>query len=636
MTTNVKSEDPPRTNGSKPWVLGLAVFLAAFLLYVPSIATGTFILDDVGQVLENQAVRQGDVGAALTRGYWQNTSFEGRVADARGDLWRPVTTLSVLLSFQLFGETAWPYHLENALWHALAAWLALLYARRLTGSTVVSVVTGLLFAVAPIHVEAVCGVILRNELMAAVFGLGFLLALARARTVLAALCLLLALGAKESAIALPLAAVLVDRVFALARRNATPRHTTTHVHLVRYAPSLIAVTLYLALRLAVLGQIGIAEGHGVQYFHGQSWLVTWLTMARFALAHYVVPALLGWPLVFDFSYETFAHATTSDGIAWFLLAAFTALVLGSLWLAWQRRSLIALGIALTAILIAPTSNALVKIGVLGAHRLFYFPYLGLAFTIGLLAERLLRSVSTRGPRVALAAIATVVLAWYGLQTVRGQLVWSDVRTFWEDVEATSPTRRDGHGANALGWANLCTLELESLSNQRMTQAEFRERLERAHTYGERALDIDPARTWPFVAEPLMQTGWELKRIDDLVGRIDAVLAAKRAGLALEAEIRQIEAVRPVLETFAATQRELVELQRVPVPTRAIANQALITVRRSLACFPGPLPDVPAGIENPALARLHVLPRPLAHRLQRIRQDLAQTHDRLVRVLSRRS
>jgi len=67
-----------------------------------------------------------------------------------------------------------------------------------------------LFAVHPVHTEAVASVVNRSELLAALFGFGFL-CLHRRRSLWAAVCILLALWSKESAVAFVPLVIWMDR-----------------------------------------------------------------------------------------------------------------------------------------------------------------------------------------------------------------------------------------------------------------------------------------------------------------------------------------------------------------------------------------------------------------------------------------
>ena len=80
---------------------------------------------------------------------------------------------------ELFGFDPGAFHLGNAVLHAANAGLLLLVLARLTGARWRSALAAALFALHPLHVEAVAWASERKEVLAAFFGLLALLAYAR-------------------------------------------------------------------------------------------------------------------------------------------------------------------------------------------------------------------------------------------------------------------------------------------------------------------------------------------------------------------------------------------------------------------------------------------------------------------------
>jgi len=72
--------------------------------------------------------------------------------------------MTLALQYWLHGELAWPYHLVNILLHAGVSAAVAEFARRLF-SLRAAWIAGMLFAVHPIHVEVVAGIVGRMELL---------------------------------------------------------------------------------------------------------------------------------------------------------------------------------------------------------------------------------------------------------------------------------------------------------------------------------------------------------------------------------------------------------------------------------------------------------------------------------------
>jgi tetratricopeptide (TPR) repeat protein len=144
-----------------------------------------------------------------------------------GDYYRPAVFASFALDQALHGGRAAGFHATNIALHVIAAWLLLAALRALGaagGSGAGAAWAALIFAIHPAQTEAVTYVSGRTDILAAVFSFATLLLYARARAwtggaprpaaALGALaCFALALGAKESAILLPLALLAGDRLF---------------------------------------------------------------------------------------------------------------------------------------------------------------------------------------------------------------------------------------------------------------------------------------------------------------------------------------------------------------------------------------------------------------------------------------
>jgi len=83
--------------------------------------------------------------------------------------WHPLTWLSLLLDYSLFGRNAWGYHLMNVLLHAANAILLFLVLRRMTGEFWPSLLAAAVFAVHPLRVESVAWVSERKDVLAGLF-----------------------------------------------------------------------------------------------------------------------------------------------------------------------------------------------------------------------------------------------------------------------------------------------------------------------------------------------------------------------------------------------------------------------------------------------------------------------------------
>jgi len=246
------------------WMLAL-VGVLAFLVFANSL-NNDFAFDDVAIVKDSLRVKNLDWIGIWTQNYWPKT--EGVQPDA---LYRPITLWSYLANQAITPGFPWAFHLVNILLHALVTMLVSVLAWRLLGDRRVAVVVGILFAVHPLHVEAVANTVGRAEELAALWTLLALLVYLPARPlleetapprrsywhgILVAICFLIAILCKETPITFPAAVLVVD----IWRWMHWPR--LNRISLVRwmcrqtlryYLPMTAMVGIYLALRIPACG-----------------------------------------------------------------------------------------------------------------------------------------------------------------------------------------------------------------------------------------------------------------------------------------------------------------------------------------------------------------------------------------------
>ncbi len=141
-----------------------AVPLLAIFVYIPVI-DADFTLDDVLIVEENTYLRSLDkIPDIWTSHYWA-----GKVDATDKGLYRPLTLTTYNLQYVLHGNNPIPFHLINILLHALACLLVMQLVQLLFSDLRMAVITGLIFALHPVHTEAVAGIVGRAEILAAIF-----------------------------------------------------------------------------------------------------------------------------------------------------------------------------------------------------------------------------------------------------------------------------------------------------------------------------------------------------------------------------------------------------------------------------------------------------------------------------------
>jgi tetratricopeptide (TPR) repeat protein len=393
---------------------------AALLAFASSLGNG-FAYDDVTVVRDNPLVESGSSGEIFASPYWPRAEAHRYRPEVT---YRPLTILSFALNRRAFGEGPFSFHLTNVLLHALTAALVVVLVRRLGADRGVALVAGLLFAVHPIHTEAVANVVGRGELLAALFWTSALTVHVTRPRAAPLVVLLLALAAylsKEVAITLPAAILLV----AWFRGNALSRETLTDL-----AAAVVAALAFLGARSSVLGA-AFEPGAAATYWDGGDAGVR-VTTALAALAKYAQLFALPATLSADYGFAQFPVAkglTDPRVLAGLVLLA--ACIAGAVVLRWHR-SLAGLGLALFAVALLPVSNLLFPLTVILAERLLHLPSLGLGLAAAALAvPRLSRQTAGR------AAIGAVLLMFAARSALRNP-AWADDAALFEHTVRDAP------------------------------------------------------------------------------------------------------------------------------------------------------------------------------------------------------
>lgn len=432
---------------SRPRLLVLFVALAA---YANALGNG-YAYDDIRVVVRNPVVTQAQWGEALLGPYWQG-------ARPGSGLYRPVTISSFVAEWHAWQGSPLGFHAVNVVLHALVCLLVLALLSRFLPRTP-SVVGALLFAVHPVHVEAVANVVGQAELVStSAFLLACLLYLdgaywgpagRGARLVVLALLYLVGLGAKESAVTLPGVLLLLEAFRpsgrdprGAGRSDVTgggtgPGSDPLWIRLRRELPvfvSLAAVLCtYLVVRASVLGTVvGAAPAPVLRGITSTQRVLTALTVWPEYLRLLVFPANLS----ADYTPAVLMVARSVNPEV--VVGAVILLALAGL--AWTLRKstpAVSMGIAWFFVTILPVSNLFFPAGILLAERTLYLPSVGYALIAGALWTKMLHTAGLRTRR-AIAVLALVAGLALFLRTVVRNPSWMSSYTVMNTLAMQHP------------------------------------------------------------------------------------------------------------------------------------------------------------------------------------------------------
>ncbi len=389
--------------------------LLGLLVFLPAIGHD-FAYDDIPLIVENpRLARPTDLRAIWLSNWWEAPDASADL-NARSDpLYRPLTLFTLALNYALGGLHPAGYHLVNVLLHAAACGLVWLLVRRLSRDTPLAALAALLFAVHPVHVEAVANVVGRAEVLATILLLAGLLTLlppdgrpGLPRVLGATVLFAAALLAKETAISYPPVALLALYL------TAAPPRPPLRWWLMRAAILLVPLAPYFAARHAALGgrlfrttPAGVALNPLVLATPTER-----VTGALEVLGHYTRLVFLPDRLASDYGLAVIDPRAGFTPMAALGLAAAAALGVG-VWAALRHRRRPPLAAGLTLMLLASyglISNTVLLIGVSVAERLFYWPSVFALTLVALGTLHVWRTHCGPGGRLAGSARLLRVLA----------------------------------------------------------------------------------------------------------------------------------------------------------------------------------------------------------------------------------
>lgn len=402
--------------GRRTAAVAAALFAVVFVAWLPGLACGFVELDDPRSDPRVAVVQEGFTAegwrVAWTRHYFGH--------------WVPLTVLSAMADWELWGERAAGHHLTSQLLHAANAALVFLFLRRATGAPGRALAVAVLFALHPLRVEPVMWLTGRKDVLSGFFALVATWAYVSARpgrergplgAVFAAAAL--AMLAK-AAVMLPVALLLLD---AWPLRRGTPWRR----------PTLVVEKLPLFALSAVVGAVALASARAGGAIVGAA-AIGWGDRAATAAVVYLRSLeQTFWPagLAAYYPLPVGGHPPARLALAALALVVPTAvaaalvrrapwLLAGWLWwLAW----------------ILPVSGLLQAGEQAGADRYTYLASVGLiAAVVWSVAEAVPRGRSARlalGGATAAAAAALLVATWRLIPT------WRDSGALFERAVAVT-------------------------------------------------------------------------------------------------------------------------------------------------------------------------------------------------------
>lgn len=346
------------------WII---VILAGLIPYLNSF-NGDFAFDDIPLVRDDETYESSSAGDCWKRTFWREEISQG--------LYRPITTFSYWLNIHTSGKYSPAFRTFNIILNIAVSLVLLALLRRIRLGHAISVATAAIYALHPLHTEAVIPAFGRAEMLCALFvfaGLYFHTFAKRHffANFAAGICVLFSFWSKEHGIILIPLCLIYDF---FSHKNSREKFIT--------GKSLSIYLIYVLFFIpSALSRISVTGGFfpHMKHFdsHGDNILVLCDPLVRFvtavklqgmAVLKFIFPATLS----HDYSYAQIlpSESVMDIGfIATVLLASLAILAMISYFR--RERWKISMLLVFYIISVLPTANIITPTGTIFAERLFY-------------------------------------------------------------------------------------------------------------------------------------------------------------------------------------------------------------------------------------------------------------------------
>ena len=446
-------------------VLKLAICVAllavTFAIFGQTLSHGFLNYDDPDYVSGNPQIQTGLNWNAVV---WAFTHIHSHN-------WHPLTTMSHMLDWQLFGAKAGAHHFVNVLIHSANALLLFILLLQLTARLWSSAFVAAVFTIHPLHVESVAWISERKDALSGLFFFLTLLAYVRytrkpglVRAVIMSILFALGLMCKPMLVTLPAILFLLD-YWPLARFGKS----TTRALIVEKIP-LIALSI-----LAAVATLIVQNSGAMGLVHLEVLPVSWrLENALSAILIYI--RQMFWPTDLALAYN---HPGALPVLETAVLGAtFVAITLG-VFLLRKRFPYLLMGWCWYLIMLLPVLGLVQVGGQAHADRYTYLPQVGLCIGIVWAIVDLTQRWRYRVPAMATAMV--LILSALGFRAYGQVGYWRDSETLWQHALVVSNNSDVAHLGLAMIYSNQTRLneaiaELEGLAQRHPTDADVKLKL----------------------------------------------------------------------------------------------------------------------------------------------------------------
>lgn len=404
------------------------IFIVAFLVYSGTLR-GDFIWDDEYLILNNSQIK------SFTHFPNVFKTYVGYGSENINNFYRPVQEISNMVDWFLWGEYPFGFHLTNVVLHSLVSALVFIFLLLISRNIMASGLAALLWAVHPVHTEAVAYIAGRADPLYAFFMLLSIIAFVRYADsvcrgkragwlyILSVVLFLLSLLSKEIIISMPIIIFLYTLYFLKGTQN--DRYFSRLKW--SWIPYGVIVVIYGALRSTVLSFSDIAPASVFGKIPLALRLLTFFRTVGVYLRLMLVPVNLHMERTIRISSGYF-------GPGEILALVMVAAIIWGAWYSYRHNRVVSFAIAWFFVNLLPVSN-IVPINSFLAEHWIYMASIGPFMIVGVGFEKLYgkflsRNMILRGAGLLAAAC---VLAVYAKMSIIRNRDWADEISFFNST-----------------------------------------------------------------------------------------------------------------------------------------------------------------------------------------------------------
>jgi len=409
----------------------ILILLEVLVLYRGNLRAG-FLWDDTSLILKDPKVHE---NRSIPQIF---SSPFGPIGQGRQSAYyRPVTSITYLMNYDLSGRAPFSYHLFNIVMHGLVSFEVFILIWFLLDAYWIAMVSALLFAAHPARAPSVAWIAGRTDILCSFFLLPALIFYIRRKRgcspavslVLSCIAFLLALGSKELAFVFPATILLVD----LHESRGKNRDLRAVIGWRDFSIYTLILAAFVVVHRVVIGRVGAGLG--------SIRVADWLVNVPVNLAQYLRISLLpvhlsGFYFLKGVSFSGSVVIDVAFLFLLFFLRKERTVLFGGLWFI----------IFLLPVLGFMPINSLYA----SADHMSYLPSVGLFIVGASIARSTLKNASAVSPGMLAAVAVSGVLVLYAAGTMQRIPNFDNEVSFFGTLSRAYP--EDGYFYGMLGQA----------------------------------------------------------------------------------------------------------------------------------------------------------------------------------------